>query len=160
LPPANQYAGREKPSPQKETKMKTNISYFDLSNCRIQARVESMKTGKKVTYSDVLKRELNKAKRNEKSLISIHFPALEMEEKPAELKHCNIGKTIIVEHENSNISRYSLVLNSNEIKPELNIVSTRSTIGKALRNAKVDDVVIVSDQLWRIIDIIDKNKKV
>lgn len=140
--------------------MKTNISYFDLSNCRIQARLESKQTGRIVTYNEVLERELNKAKRNEKSLVSIHFPAKENEEKPSLLENFNIGKTIIVEQENKNISRFTLVLNSNEINPELNIVSTRSTIGKALRNAKVDDVVIVNDQLWRIIDIVDKNKKV
>lgn len=140
--------------------MKTNISYFDLSNCRIQARIESMETGRKITYAEVLQRELNKAKRNEKSLVSIHFPVAEMEQKPVELGNCNIGKVIIVEQENKNISRYSVVLNSNEINPELNIVSTRSTIGKALRYANIDEIVVVNDQLWRIIDIIDKNKKV
>jgi transcription elongation GreA/GreB family factor len=139
--------------------MKTNISYFDLSNCRIQARIESKQTGKTVTYTEVLERELKKAKRNEPSLVSIHFPAKDSEENSPVLENYNIGKTIIVEQENNNISRFTLVLNSNEINPELNIVSTRSTIGKALRNAKVDDVVIVNDQLWRIIDIIDKSKK-
>jgi hypothetical protein len=136
--------------------MKTNISYFDLSNCRIQARIESKQTGRTVSYSEVLERELAKAQRNEPSLVSIHF-VLPSDEK-SEPKICNIGKTIIVEQESKNISRYTLVQNSNDINPDLNIVSTRSTIGRALRYASVDEVVIVNDQLWRIIDIIDKKK--
>jgi len=139
--------------------MKTNISYFDLSNCRIQARIESKQTGRTVSYSEVLKRELAKAQRNEPSLVSIHF-ALPSDEKLSEPKICNIGKTIIVELENNNIVRYTLVQNSNDINPDLNIVSTRSIIGRALRYASVDEVVIVNDQLWRIIDVIDKSKKV
>jgi transcription elongation GreA/GreB family factor len=118
-----------------------------------------METGRKITYAEVLQRELNKAKRNEKSLVSIHFPVVEKEQKPVELGNCNIGKVIIVEQENKNISRYSVVLNSNEVNPELNIVSTRSAIGKALRHANIDEIVVVNDQLWRIIDIIDKSKK-
>lgn len=137
--------------------MKTNVSLFDLTNCRIQARIESKQTGKTVTCNEVLERELNKAKRNEKSLVSIHY-VIDAVEPSIEI--CNVGKTIIVEQENKNISRYTLVLNSNEINPDLNIVSTRSSIGKALRKANVDDVVIVNDQLWRIIDIIDKQKKI
>lgn len=137
--------------------MKTNVSLFDLTNCRIQARIESKQTGKTVTCNEVLERELNKAKRNEQSLVSIHYALDDFE---PSVETCNVGKTIIVEQENKNISRYTLVLNSNEINPDLNIVSTRSSIGKALRKAKVDEVVIVNDQLWRIIDIIDKPKKV
>lgn len=138
--------------------MKTNVSLFDLTNCRIQARIESKQTGRTVTCNQVLQRELKKSKINQPSLVSIHF-AVKDEGNRNVLDNNNIGKTFIIEQENSNIIRYTLVLNSNEINPDLNIVSTRSSIGKALRNAKVDEVVIVHDQLWRIIDIIDKGKQ-
>lgn len=138
--------------------MKINISSFDLSNCRIQARLESMKTGKEVTYTEVLERELNKAKNNQKSLINITYFAPDAEDKSTSPNESNIGKTIIVEHESGNISRYSVVLNSNEINPDLNIVSTRSNVGRGLKNAKINEIVEINGQLWHIIDIIDSRK--
>ena len=138
--------------------MKINISNFDLSNCRIQARLESMKTGKEVTYTEVLERELNKAKSNQKSLINIVYFAPEQESVATSTSESNIGKTIIVEHENGNISRYSVVLNSNEVNPDLNIVSTRSNVGRGLKNAKVNEIVEINGHLWHIIDIIDSSK--
>jgi hypothetical protein len=131
--------------------MKTNISYFDLSNCRIQARLESMKTGRVVTCTEVLERELNKAKNNQKSLIDIVYFVPEQDDKPVS----NIGKTIIVEQETGNISRYTVVLNSNEVNPDLNIVSTRSNIGRILKTVNIDDIVEINGQLWHIMDIIE-----
>jgi len=136
--------------------MKTNISYFDLSNCRIQARLESMKAGRVVTYTEVLERELNKAKNNQKSLIDIVYFVPEQEDKPIS----NIGKTIIVEQETGNISRYTVVLNSNEVNPDLNIVSTRSNIGRTLKTVKIDDIVEINSQLWHILDIIEPSKTI
>lgn len=135
--------------------MKTNISSFDLANCRIQARLESMRTGQEVTFTEVLERELNKAKRNEKSLINIVYFAPEQDESKVRIDDSNVGKTIIVKNEKNNIIRYTVVSNSNEINPDNNIVSTRSNIGKVLKNAKVDDVVEINGLLCQIIDIID-----
>ena len=150
--------GRVLPSPLERNKMKTNISSFDLSNCRIQARLETMQTGRIVTYTEVLERELKKAKNNQKSLITVVYFAPEQEVKRVTYNDSNIGKTIIVEHESGNISRYTLVLNSNEINPELNIVSTRSSVGRVLKNVKIDDVVEINGQLWHITDIIDTSR--
>lgn len=138
--------------------MKINISSFDLSNCRIQARLESKQTGKQITYSEVLERELDKAKKNQKSLINIVYFAPDEDETVVRNDESNVGKTIIVEHENNNICRYTLVSNSNEVNPDLNIISTRSNIGKALKLVKVDDVVEISGQLWHIIDIVEPSK--
>jgi len=115
-----------------------------------------MKAGRVVTYTEVLERELNKAKNNQKSLIDIVYFVPEQEDKPIS----NIGKTIIVEQETGNISRYTVVLNSNEVNPDLNIVSTRSNIGRTLKTVKIDDIVEINSQLWHILDIIEPSKTI
>ena len=138
--------------------MKTNISSFDLANCRIQARIESFQTGREITFNDILERELNKAKRNEKSLINVVHFAPEQDESKVRTGDGNIGKTIIIQHENNNISRFTVVANSNEINPDNNIVSTRSKIGRMLKNAMIDDVLEIDNQLWHVMDIIDSSQ--
>ncbi|MEN9371053.1 MAG: hypothetical protein RLZZ64_128 [Bacteroidota bacterium] len=139
--------------------MKTSISTFDLTNCRIQARIESYQTGREVSCSDIIERELSKAKRQEKSLINlVHFT--DDESKPVRSNSSNIGKTIIVETEDGNICRYTVVLKSTDINPDNNVVSTRSNIGKALKTVAVDDVIDVNGEVWHIIDIVDNQQTV
>lgn len=120
------------------------LTFGEISNCRIQAKLESFTLGRVVTWQEVANREVAKALKGQQSLVSI---------KDYDESGDNIGKYIYLEFADGNCKRVLLKESLDSINEDLNVISTNSPVGKHLKYAKIDELIQVNDTIIRVVDI-------
>ena len=120
------------------------LTFQEVSNCRIQSKIESYSLGRVVTWQEVANREIAKALSGESGLVSI---------KDYDESTDNIGKYIFLEFSDGDYKRVLLQESLNSINPNSNVISTNSPVGKHLKYAKVNELIQVNGTILRVVDI-------
>lgn len=68
-------------------------------------------------------------------------------------KSSNIGKKILIEFDDDQTGKYTLVSNSDEVDADHNKISIHSDLGKVLMYVSEDDVIEFKDRYIRIVEI-------
>ena len=120
------------------------LTFGEISNCRIQAKLEAYHLGRIVTWQEVANREIANALKGLNSLVSI---------KDYDESTDNIGKYIYLEFSDGNCMRVLLKESLDSINKDFNVISTNSPVGKHLKYAKIDELIQVNDTILRVVDI-------
>ena len=120
------------------------LTFQEVSNCRIQSKIESYSLGRVVTWQEVANREIAKALSGKSGLVSI---------KDYDESTDNIGKYIFLEFSDGAYTRVLLQESLNSINPNSNVISTNSPVGKHLKYAKVNELIQVNGTILRVVDI-------
>ena len=120
-----------------------DLTFNELANCRILARKESHETGRVVTFQEVAEREISKHIQGKPSFIYT---------RESETQD-NIGKYMYLEFDNGDCKRVHLVESSDQINPDMNVISTSSPMGRLIKFAKKNDIYLLGKTLIRIVDI-------
>lgn len=120
------------------------LTFGEISNCRIQAKLESHNLSRIVTWQEVANREIANALQGLNSLVSI---------KDYDESTDNIGKYIYLEFSNGNCKRVLLKESLDSINEDYSVISTNSPVGKHLKYAKIDELIQVNDTILRVVDI-------
>jgi|688.fasta_scaffold170886_2 hypothetical protein len=120
------------------------LTFQEVSNCRIQSKIESYSLGRVVTWQEVANREIAKALSGKSGLVSI---------KDYDESTDNIGKYIFLEFSDGDYKRVLLQESLNSINPNSNVISTNSPVGKHLKYAKVNELIQVNGTILRVVDI-------
>ena len=120
------------------------LSFEEIANCRIQAKIESFNMGRVVTWQEVANREIANALKGNTGLVSI---------KDYEESADNIGKYIFLEFSDGDCKRVLLKESLDFVNPNHNEISTNSPVGKHLKYAKINELIQVNGTILRVIDI-------
>jgi transcription elongation GreA/GreB family factor len=120
------------------------LTFGEISNCRIQAKLESHNLSRIVTWQEVANREIANALKGLNSLVSI---------KDYDESTDNIGKYIYLEFSDGNCKRVLLKESLDSINEDYSVISTNSPVGKHLKYAKIDELIQVNDTILRVVDI-------
>lgn len=120
------------------------LTFQEVANCRIQAKIESYSLGRMVTWQEVANREIANALSGKSSLVTI---------KDYDDSTDNIGKYIFLEFSDGNCKRVLLKESLDLINESLNVISTNSPVGKHLKYAKVNELIQVNGTILRVVDI-------
>jgi hypothetical protein len=120
------------------------LTFQEVANCRIQAKIESYSLGRMVTWQEVANREIANALSGKSGLVSI---------KDYDESTDNIGKYIFLEFSDGNCKRVLLKESLDLINESLNVISTNSPVGKHLKYAKINELIQVNGTILRVIDI-------
>lgn len=120
-----------------------DLTFNELANCRIIARRESVETGRIVTFQEVAEREISKHIQGKPTFIYTR----ESENQD------NTDKFLYLEFENGDCKRVRLVESSEQINPDMNIISTSSPLGRLVKHAKKNDMYQLGKTLIRVVDI-------
>lgn len=120
-----------------------DLTYNELANCRIIARKESVLTGRVVTFQEVAEREISKLFQG----IPTFIYSRESENRD------NVDKHLYLEFDNGDCKRVRLVESSEQINPDINIISTSSPLGRLIKFAKKNDIYQLGKTLIRVVDI-------
>jgi DNA replicative helicase MCM subunit Mcm2 (Cdc46/Mcm family) len=120
------------------------LTFQEVSNCRIQSKIESYTLGRVVTWQEVANREIAKALSGKIGLVSI---------KDYDESTDNIGKYIFLEFSDGDYKRVLLQESLDSINANLNVISTNSPVGKHLKYAKVNELIQVNGTILRVVDI-------
>jgi hypothetical protein len=120
------------------------LTFQEVANCRIQAKIESYSLGRMVTWQEVANREIANALSGKSGLVSI---------KDYDESTDNIGKYIFLEFSDGNCKRVLLKESLDLINESLNVISTNSPVGKHLKYAKVNELIQVNGTILRVVDI-------
>jgi DNA replicative helicase MCM subunit Mcm2 (Cdc46/Mcm family) len=120
------------------------LTFQEVSNCRIQSKIESYSLGRVVTWQEVANREIAKALSGKIGLVSI---------KDYDESTDNIGKYIFLEFSDGDYKRVLLQESLDSINANLNVISTNSPVGKHLKYAKVNELIQVNGTILRVVDI-------
>ncbi len=124
------------------------LTFEEISNCRIVAKRESFMENRLVTWQEVANREIAKAFRGTSSLVSL---------KDYDESTDNIGKYIYLEFSNGDCKRVLLKESLDSINVDFNVISTNSPVGKHLKYAKIGELIQVNDTILRVVDITRTN---
>ena len=124
------------------------LTFEEISNCRIIAKRESFMENRLVTWQEVANREIAKAFRGTSSLVSL---------KDYDESTDNIGKYIYLEFSNGDCKRVLLKESLDSINVDFNVISTNSPVGKHLKYAKLGELIQVNDTILRVVDITRTN---
>ncbi len=124
------------------------LTFEEISNCRIVAKRESFMENRLVTWQEVANREIAKAFRGTSSLVSL---------KDYDESTDNIGKYIYLEFSNGDCKRVLLKESLDSINVDFNVISTNSPVGKHLKYAKIGELIQVNDTILRVVDITKTN---
>ena len=120
------------------------LTFREVTNCRIQAKIESYSLGRVVTWQEVANREIANALSGKSGLVSI---------KDYDESTDNIGKYIFLEFSDGDYKRVLLQESLDSINANLNVISTNSPVGKHLKYAKVNELIQVNGTILRVVDI-------
>lgn len=120
------------------------LTFREISNCRIQAKLEAFSLGRIVTWQEVASREIKNAFKGLNSLVSI---------KDYDESTDNIGKYIYLEFSNGDCKRVLLKESLEAFNEDFSVISTNSPVGKHLKFAKINELIQVNDTILRVIDI-------
>ena len=120
------------------------LTFQEVANCRIQAKIESYSLGRMVTWQEVANREIANALSGKSGLVTI---------KDYDESTDNIGKYIFLEFSDGNCKRVLLKESLDLINESLNVISTNSPVGKHLKYAKVNELIQVNGTILRVVDI-------
>ena len=120
-----------------------DLTFNELTNCRIIAKKESFLSGREVSFQEVAEREISKL---HQGLPSIIYPR---EEETLD----NVGKYIYLEFSDNEIVKVRLIESDKALSVNDNEMTTASPIGKLVRHAKKDDLVMVKSNRIKIINI-------
>ena len=141
-----------------------NLSYTEIQNLRIQADIESFKTGKTVSLYDVLLRTLQiqpdeptpkpKPKPSTKPVIQKPLPFYFPDDNSLPTKRDNVNMRIRIRNHQELINdSFLLVKESSLVNPDKNIISVESTIGKILRTADLGDTFTLNNIDYSVLEI-------
>ena len=122
----------------------SQLTFEEISNCRIVAKQESYQNNRLVTWQEVANREIANALKGSLSLVSL---------KDYDDTADNIGKYIYLEFSNGDCKRVLLKESLDSVNDDFNVISTSSPVGKHLKYAKVDELIQVNDTILRVVDI-------
>jgi hypothetical protein len=122
----------------------SQLTFEEISNCRIVAKQESYQNNRLVTWQEVANREIANALKGSLSLVSL---------KDYDDTADNIGKYIYLEFSNGDCKRVLLKDSLDSVNDDFNVISTSSPVGKHLKYAKVDELIQVNDTILRVVDI-------
>jgi len=143
--PSNRHWGRSHPPPMKEQEMNLNeLTFNEIANCRIQAKIESFIIGRVVTWQEVANREIANALKGNSGLVSI---------KDDEESTDNIGKYIYLEFSDGDCKRVLLKESLDFVNANHSEISTNSPVGKHLKYAKMNELIQVNGTILRVVDI-------
>lgn len=120
------------------------LTFEEISNCRIQAKIESYSLGRVVTWQEVANREIANALSGKSGLVSI---------KDSDESTDNVGKYIFLELSDGDCKRVLLKESLDLINTNLNVISTNSPVGKHLKYAKINELIQVNTTILRVVDI-------
>lgn len=122
----------------------SQLTFEEISNCRIVAQQESYLNNRLVTWQEVANREIANALKGSLSLVKL---------KDYDDTTDNIGKYIYLEFSNGDCKRVLLKDSLDSVNDDFNVISTSSPVGKHLKYAKVDELIQVNDTILRVVDI-------
>lgn len=144
-----------------------DLTEKDLTRIRIQHKIFlSDKKNLRLSYEQFIIRELSLFNRGKKSVIErdMFVEVEEPEIKPTVVapkpvkptvqeKVSNIGKKLIIEFDDDQVVKYTLVANSDEIDPDKNKISIHSDMGKLIHFATEGEIIITDYGLVRVVEI-------
>jgi hypothetical protein len=127
-----------------------NLSYTEIQNLRIQAEIDSFKSGQDHSIYDVIDSRRNPVtSRQTKPL-----PVFIADHNPKPTKPSNVNMRIRLRNLNEFTTyNFLLVKESTLVNPDKNIISVESPLGKILQYAQVGEAFTCNDEEYSILDI-------
>jgi hypothetical protein len=127
-----------------------NLSYTEIQNLRIQAEIDSFKSGQDRTIYDVI----DTSRKPVTSRQTKPLPVFIADHSPKPIKPSNVNMRIRLRNLNEFTTyNFLLVKESTLVNPDKNIISVESPLGKILQYAQVGEAFTCNGQEYSILDI-------
>ncbi len=127
-----------------------NLSYTEIQNLRIQAEIDSFKSGQDHSIYDVIDSRRNPVTTRQTKPL----PVFIADNSPKPTKPSNVNMRIRLRNLNEFTTyNFLLVKESTLVNPDKNIISVESPLGKILQYAQVGEAFTCNDEEYSVLDI-------
>jgi hypothetical protein len=127
-----------------------NLSYTEIQNLRIQAEIDSFKSGQDHSIYDVIDSRRNPVTTRQTKPL----PVFIADNSPKPTKPSNVNMRIRLRNLNEFTTyNFLLVKESTLVNPDKNIISVESPLGKILQYAQVGEAFTCNNEEYSVLDI-------